>query len=66
MRQKITATTLNQSFERRTFLVGAVQGGLGLRLAARMGYLAVAENAKYAMAAESYRVTLTLLPPRRG
>ena len=66
MRQKITATTLNQSFERRTFLVGAVQGGLGLLLATRMGYLAVAENAKYAMEAESNRVNLTLIPPRRG
>src|SRR6185437_14574898 len=31
-----------------------------------MGYLAVAENAKYAMEAESNRVNLTLIPPRRG
>ena len=66
MKQKFTASTLNQSFERRSFLIGAVQGGLGLLLAARMGYIAVAENAKYAMEAESNRVNLTLIPPRRG
>lgn len=66
MRQKFTASTLAQSFERRSFLLGAVQGGVGLLLAARMGYIAVAENAKYAMEAESNRVNLTLIPPRRG
>src|SRR5262245_49725811 len=31
-----------------------------------MGYIAVAENAKYEMEAESNRVNLTLIPPRRG
>src|SRR3954454_7021508 len=66
MRHKVTASSLNQSFERRTFILGAVQGGLGLLLAGRMGYIAVAENAKYAMEAESNRVNLTLIPPRRG
>ena len=66
MRHKVTASALTQSFERRTFLIGAVQGGIGLLLAARMGYIAVAENAKYAMEAESNRVNLTLIPPRRG
>jgi penicillin-binding protein 2 len=66
MKQKFTASTLNQSFERRSFLIGAVQGGIGLLLAARMGYIAVAENEKYKMEAESNRVNLTLIPPRRG
>jgi penicillin-binding protein 2 len=66
VKQKFTASTLNHTFERRSFLVGAIQGGLGLLLAARMGYIAVAENAKYAMEAESNRVNLTLIPPRRG
>ncbi len=47
-------------------MVGAVQGGIGLLLAARMGYIAVAENEKYEMEAESNRVNLTLIPPRRG
>src|SRR5688500_907738 len=31
-----------------------------------MGYIAVAENEKYEMEAESNRVNLTLIPPRRG
>src|SRR6187551_536813 len=31
-----------------------------------MGYIAVAENEKYKMEAESNRVNLTLIPPRRG
>ena len=66
MRQKFTPSTLAQSFDRRSFVVGAVQGGIGLLLAARMGYIAVAENEKYEMEAESNRVNLTLIPPRRG
>lgn len=66
MRQKFTSATLAQSFDRRSFVVGAVQGGVGMLLAARMGYIAVAENEKYEMEAESNRVNLTLIPPRRG
>ena len=50
-----TTATLRQSFQRRAFLIGGVQGGVGLLLAARMGYLAVAENEKYKMLAESNR-----------
>jgi penicillin-binding protein 2 len=63
---KLSASTLRQSFDRRTFVIGAVQGGVGLLLAARMGYIAVAENEKFTMEAESNRVNLTLIPPRRG
>lgn len=66
MAQKFSPGLLAQSFERRSFVVGAVQGGIGLLLAARMGYIAVAENEKYEMQAESNRVNLTLIPPRRG
>lgn len=62
----VTESSLRNTFERRVFLIGAVQGGLGVLLAARMGYLAVAENEKYKMEAESNRVNLTLIPPRRG
>jgi len=53
---KLTTSTLRQSFDRRTFVIGAVQGGFGLLLAARMGYIAVAENEKYEMESESNRV----------
>lgn len=66
MRHKLTSGSLAQSFDRRSFVVGAVQGGIGLLLAARMGYIAVAENEKYEMEAESNRVNLSLIPPRRG
>jgi penicillin-binding protein 2 len=65
-KKKLTSSLLAQRLERRTFVVGAVQGGIGLLLAARMGYIAVAENEKYEMEAESNRVNLTLIPPRRG
>jgi len=66
MKPKLTTSTLRQSFDRRTFVVGAIQGGIGLLLAGRMGYIAVAENAKYEMESESNRVNLSLIPPRRG
>ncbi len=66
MERKTSSNSLKQLFERRTFVVGAVQGGIGMLLAARMGYIAVAENEKYQMEAESNRVNLTLIPPRRG
>lgn len=66
MERKLTSNTLKQTFERRSFVVGGVQGGIGCLLAARMGYIAVAENEKYEMEAESNRVNLTLIPPRRG
>jgi len=66
MRHRLTSSSLAQSFDRRTFVLGAVQGGVGLLLAARMGYIAVAENEKYEMEAESNRVNLSLIPPRRG
>ncbi|WP_271077892.1 penicillin-binding protein 2 [Aurantiacibacter sp. MUD61] len=66
MSQKITSNTLKDRFTRRSFVVGAVQGGIGCLLAARMGYIAVAENEKYEMEAESNRVNLSLIPPRRG
>lgn len=61
-----TTHALNHTFNRRLFVLGAVQGGIGLLLAARMGYIAVGENEKYQMEAESNRVNLTLIPPRRG
>ncbi|VVT15333.1 penicillin-binding protein 2 [Erythrobacter sp. EC-HK427] len=66
MVQSVTSNALKQTFDRRSFVVGAVQGGIGLLLAARMGYIAVAENERYTLEAESNRVNLSLIPPRRG
>ncbi len=62
----ISSGTLTNSFARRRVLVGAVQGGVGVLLAARMGYIALFENARYQMLSESNRVNLSLIPPRRG
>jgi penicillin-binding protein 2 len=61
-----TSGTLKNSFDRRTVVIGALQGGLGVVLATRMGYIALAENERYKMLSESNRVNLTLIPPRRG
>ncbi len=63
---EFTQTSLKQTFERRSFVIGGLFGSVGLLLAARMGYIAVAENEKWEMEAESNRVNLSLIPPRRG
>ncbi len=62
----VSPATLSHSFERRSFVIGAVQGGMGLLLATRMAYLSIFENEKYQTEAESNRVNLSLIPPRRG
>lgn len=62
----ITSGQLANSFDRRAMLIGTAQFGLGAILAARMAWLAVAENAKFSTLSESNRVNLSLIPPRRG
>jgi penicillin-binding protein 2 len=62
----VSGAQLTHSFERRTFVLGMAQAGVGMLLAGRLTWLAVAENAKYQAASESNRVNLTLIPPRRG
>ena len=62
----ISASTLKHDFDRRSFFIGAIQGGIGVLLAVRMGYIAIAEGEKYRVESESNRVNLTLIPPRRG
>jgi penicillin-binding protein 2 len=54
------------SFSRRAMTLGLVQAGFGAALIGRMGWLAVAENQHYSLLAESNRVNLTMVPPRRG
>ncbi|CAN5254586.1 penicillin-binding protein 2 [soil metagenome] len=54
------------SFTRRSFVLGGAQIGVGVLLAGRMTYLSVFENERYALLAESNRVNLSLIPPRRG
>ena len=62
----ITEAHQTYGFSRRAFALGAVQAGVGLVLAGRMAWLSIAENQHYEMMAESNRVNLTLVPPRRG
>ncbi|TCJ37392.1 penicillin-binding protein 2 [Parafrankia sp. BMG5.11] len=62
----VSPATLSHTFERRSFVIGAVQGGLGVLLASRLAYLSIFENEKYQTEAESNRVNLSLIPPRRG
>ncbi len=62
----VSAGTLRNSFDRRTIVIGGLQAGVGMLLAARMSYLAIFENTKYSLQAESNRVNLSLTPPRRG
>ncbi len=54
------------SFNRRALVLGGAQGAVALGLAARMGWLSIARNEHYNTLAESNRVNLTLVPPRRG
>lgn len=63
---QITSATLENTYDRRSFVVAGFGASIGLLLAGRMSYLAIAENEKYATEAESNRVNLSLIPPRRG
>jgi penicillin-binding protein 2 len=54
------------SFSRRSVVLGGAQLGIGALLAGRMTYLSVFENERYSLQAESNRVNLSLIPPRRG
>ena len=62
----VTEMSQAYSFSRRAWMLGAVQGGVGLMLAGRMAWLSIAQNERYTMLSESNRVNMTLLPPRRG
>lgn len=62
----ISEAQQSYSFSRRAMLLGGIQAAAGLVLAGRMTWLAVYENDKYKLLAESNRVNLTLIPPRRG
>ncbi len=62
----VTEAQQNFSFTRRALVLGGFQIGVGALLTARMGYISIAQNERYTMLAESNRVNLTLVPPRRG
>lgn len=54
------------TFSRRALIVGGAQAAVGAVLVARMGYISIFDNERYRLLAESNRVNLTLIPPRRG
>ena len=62
----ITESSQSNTFSRRAFLISAGQVGLAAILAGRMGYIAIAQNQRYSDLAESNRVQMRLIPPRRG
>jgi penicillin-binding protein 2 len=64
--RQITSAQQRFTFTRRAAFIGGTQASIGLLLAGRMSFIAVAENEKYKLLAESNRVNLTLIPPRRG
>ncbi len=66
LRPKVTESAQSYSFSRRAILLGAGQAAVGLVLAGRMAWIAVAENQRYSLLSESNRVNMTLVPPRRG
>ncbi|HEY0084642.1 MAG TPA: penicillin-binding protein 2, partial [Allosphingosinicella sp.] len=51
---------------RRAMVLGGAQGLLAVGLAARMGWISIAENERYKSLSESNRVQMRLIPPRRG
>jgi penicillin-binding protein 2 len=68
MSRPIRLTPAHQSitFSRRMLLLGSAQAAVGTLLIGRMGWLSVAQNAKYQLLSESNRVQLIPVPPRRG
>src|SRR5205814_9130185 len=68
MSKPIRITNAHQSitFSRRMLLLSGAEAAVGTMLIGRMGWLAIAQNEKYALLPESNRVQLIPVPPRRG
>jgi penicillin-binding protein 2 len=62
----VTEAQQQFSFSRRAFFLNGAQAAVATVLAGRMAYISIAQNEKYSLQAESNRVNLTLMPPRRG
>ena len=62
----VTEAQQNFSFTRRALVLGGAQMAIGAVLVGRMAYISIAQNERYSLLAESNRVNLTLMPPRRG
>ena len=62
----VTESSQAAMFSRRALLVGAAQAGVAALLVGRQGYIAIAQNQRYADMAEENRIQMRLIPPRRG
>jgi penicillin-binding protein 2 len=62
----LTENTQSFTFTRRALFVGSAEAAVAALLAGRMAWLSIAENERYKLLAESNRVQLVLVPPRRG
>jgi len=62
----VTEAAQLYSFSRRAWFLGGIQVAAGVVLAGRMAWLSIAENQHFELLAESNRVNLTMIPPRRG
>lgn len=65
-KRSVSEAQAQLSFTRRSMVLGGAQLGLGALLATRMTYLSIFENKRFTLLAESNRVNLSLIPPRRG
>lgn len=61
-----TESAREQMFSRRSFVVGGAMAVVGVALTARMTWLSVFQGEKFKLLAESNRVQLRMIPPRRG
>jgi penicillin-binding protein 2 len=62
----VSSGTLSNAYDRRALVIGGLQAAVGVLLAGRAAWISLAQNQKYTLAAESNRVNLTLISPRRG
>ena len=56
----------DQTFTRRAVFIGGLQVAAGVLIGGRMAYLSITEGEKYATLSEENRVSVRLIPPRRG
>ena len=64
--QGFSSVRQSLTFSRRMVVVGGVQAAFGALLVGRLGWLSIAQNEHYELLAESNRVELMIVPPRRG
>ncbi len=61
-----TEADREQSFSRRAFVMGGAMASVGALLAGRMAWLSVWDGQRYQLLSEENRVSLRVIPPRRG